>query len=102
MHVDLSLEVYPSQTEAEAGINVAGAVFRRLSEVRAGDRVEIYGRDRRAVYVVIERHILPERGQPLAVRRANARWIGRTGEPRLTRVGCCPPWSNSHRCGRWS
>lgn len=62
-----------------------------------GDRVEIYGRDRRAVYVVIERHILPERGQPLAVRRANARWIGTTAEPRLTMVRCWSPWSNSHR-----
>lgn len=67
------------------------------SEVRVGDRVEIYGRDRRAVYVVIERHILPERSQPLAVRRANARWIGTTAEPRLTLVSCWPPWSNSHR-----
>lgn len=77
---------------AESGVLlIAGAVFHRLSEVRAGDRVEIYGRDRRAVHVVIERHILPERGQPLAVRRANARWIGTTAEPRLTMVRCWPP-----------
>ncbi len=77
--------------------NIAGAVFRRLADLQIGDRIWVYTRERAFVYEVVERHILPERGQPLAVRTANARWIQDTPDERLTLVTCWPPWSNSHR-----
>ncbi len=77
--------------------NIAGAVFRRLADLKLGDRIWIYTRDRVFPYEVVELHILPERGQPLAVRQANARWIQPTPDERLTLVTCWPPWSNSHR-----
>ncbi len=77
--------------------NIAGAVFRRLADLQIGDRIWVYTRERAFVYAVVERHILPERGQPLTVRVANARWIQDTPDERLTLVTCWPPWSNSHR-----
>ena len=77
--------------------NIAGAVFRRLADVKIGDPIRIYTRDRVFLYEVTERYILPERGQPLKVRQANAQWIGPFPDERLTLVTCWPPWSNSHR-----
>ncbi|MCS7351391.1 MAG: sortase [Anaerolineae bacterium] len=77
--------------------NIMGSVFRRLADVKIGDRIWIYTRERVFLYEVTERHILLERGQPLQVRQANARWIGPFPDERLTLVTCWPPWSNSHR-----
>lgn len=77
--------------------NIAGAVFRRLGDVKIGDPIQIYTRDRVFRYEVTERHILPERGQPLQVRQANAQWIRPFPDERLTLITCWPPWSNSHR-----
>lgn len=77
--------------------NIAGAVFRRLTDVKIGDPIWIHTRDRIFRYEVTERHVLPERDQPLTVRQANARWIGPFPDERLTLVTCWPPWSNSHR-----
>jgi len=77
--------------------NIAGAVFRRLAELPLGARIRINAVGGVREYEIVERHILPERDQPLAVREANARWIQPTAEERLTLVTCWPPWSNSHR-----
>ncbi len=77
--------------------NMAGAVFRRLADLKMGDRIWIYTRDRVFIYEVVELRILLERGQPLAVRQSNAQWIQPTPDERLTLVTCWPPWSNSHR-----
>jgi len=77
--------------------NIDGSVFRRLADVKIGDRVWIYTRDRVFLYEVTERHVLLERGQPLLVRKSNARWIGTFPDERLTLTTCWPPWSNSHR-----
>lgn len=87
----------PGNTVLSGHNNIAGAVFRRLADVRIGDRIRVYTRDGVFLYEVTERHILPERGQPLAIRLANARWIGPTADERLTLVTCWPPWGNSHR-----
>jgi sortase A len=46
---------------------------------------------------VSERHILPEKGQPLSVRLKNAAWIQPTTDERLTLVTCWPYTSNTHR-----
>lgn len=77
--------------------NIAGAVFRRLADLQIGDRIWVYTREHAFVYAVVERRILLERGQPLTVRAANARWIQDTPDECLTLVTCWPPWSNSHR-----
>jgi len=87
----------PGNTVLSGHHNIAGAVFRRLAEVKIGDRIQVDTRDGRFLYVVVERHILLERGQPLAVRLANARWIQPFPDERLTLVTCWPLWDNSHR-----
>jgi hypothetical protein len=41
--------------------------------------------------------IVPEKDQPLEVRRENARWIGPSNDERLTLVTCWPRHDNTHR-----
>jgi LPXTG-site transpeptidase (sortase) family protein len=77
--------------------NIAGAVFRHLVDLPLGARIRIDAVGGAREYEIVERRILPERDQPLAVRESNARWIQATAEERLTLVTCWPPWSNSHR-----
>jgi sortase A len=73
------------------------AVFRHLVDLPLGARIRIDAVGGAREYEIVERRILPERDQPLAVRESNARWIQATAEERLTLVTCWPPWSNSHR-----
>lgn len=81
------------------GHNTAqGEVFRDLYKVEAGDRVLVGGADDQAyTYQVAEKLILPEDGQPLAVRRENARYIQPTEDERLTLVTCHPYGSLANR-----
>ncbi len=77
--------------------NMAGEVFRHLVDLKAGDVIEVYANDRVRVYEVTALHILPDRDQPLDVRRRNAAWIQPTWDERLTLVTCWPYTSNTHR-----
>lgn len=77
--------------------NIKGQVFRNLKDVRVGDALAIYAGDAAYAYVVTERMILREVGQPVAQRLANARWIGPFADERVTLVTCYPPWANTHR-----
>lgn len=77
--------------------NMAGEVFRHLVDLKAGDRIEVYSNDRGFSYQVTALHILPDRDQPIEVRRQNALWIQPTLDERLTLVTCWPYTTNTHR-----
>ncbi|MBK7781141.1 MAG: sortase [Ardenticatenia bacterium] len=77
--------------------NIAGAVFRRLAELKPGDDVFLSAAGQDWTYTVERRFIVPEEGASDARRRANARWIDSSPDERVTLVSCYPPWGNSHR-----
>ena len=87
----------PGNTVLDGHHNIAGEVFRYLVDLKAGDLIEVYAGDQLAVYEVTTRLILPDRDQPLAVRRQNAQWIQPTMDDRLTLVTCWPYTNNTHR-----
>lgn len=77
--------------------NIKGMVFRRLPEVNIGDAIQLRVGDEVFSYAVVDRFIVKEKGEPLAVRQANARWIGPFADTRLTLVSCWPFTNNTHR-----
>lgn len=77
--------------------NIRGEVFRRLVDLKPGDAIDLYAGGKVYHYAVTEKHILPDRDQPLQVRIANAQWIQPTADERLTLVTCWPYTNNTHR-----
>lgn len=77
--------------------NIKGEVFRYTINLEVGDVVTLYERGQTHDYVVTDKFIVKELGEPLEVRRANARWIGPFEDERLTLVTCWPYGGNSHR-----
>lgn len=78
--------------------NIFGEVFGHLADLEEGDLITVYDTEDTAyTYTVEAVEILPERGQPLEVRQANAEWILPTDDERLTLVTCWPHDDNSHR-----
>ncbi|HHN94164.1 MAG TPA: sortase [Anaerolineae bacterium] len=74
-----------------------GEIFRDLYKVQVGDEVIVYSGDVPYTYTVSAVQILPEAGQPLEVRMANARYILPTDDERLTLVTCHPYASMRYR-----
>lgn len=87
----------PGNTVLDGHHNIAGEVFRRLVDLRVGDKLEVYAGNNVFFYKVTTRQILKERDQPLEVRLKNAQWIQPTEDERLTLVTCWPYTTNSHR-----
>jgi sortase A len=77
--------------------NIKGEVFRDLWTLQAGDRIDLFAGERVQHYVVSEVLLLPEKGQPVAVRLAHTRYIQPTDDERLTLVTCWPYENNTHR-----
>ena len=77
--------------------NIKGEVFRYTVDLEPGDIVTLYDEDQSYDYVVVDKFILKDKGEPEAVRQANAKWIGPFDEERLTLVTCWPFTSNTHR-----
>jgi sortase A len=77
--------------------NIDGRVFENLEYLKPGDEIQLQADAETHKYVVAARTIVPEKGQPLEVRRENARWIGRSNDERLTLVTCWPRNDNTHR-----
>lgn len=79
--------------------NILGEVFRYVIDLQPGAEVLLYTEDREEPYVykVEEVLLLPEKGQPLEVRRQNASYIEPTADERLTLVTCWPYNNNTHR-----
>jgi sortase A len=77
--------------------NIEGEVFKRLVDLKPRDVIELHSGANVYRYGVTEKHILPDRDQPMQVRIANARWIEPTDDERLTLVTCWPYTNNTHR-----
>ena len=77
--------------------NIQGEVFGRLVDLKPGAVVELSARGKVYRYSVTEKHILPDRDEPMEVRIANAKWIQPTNDERLTLVTCWPYTDNTHR-----
>jgi sortase A len=87
----------PGNTAITGHHNIAGEVFRNLVKLKPGDRITVYSKAAPFDYKITARKILPERGQPEAVRRENAKWMQPTTDERLTLITCWPYTSNTHR-----
>jgi LPXTG-site transpeptidase (sortase) family protein len=96
-HSDSALLGQVGNTVLNGHHNVYGQVFRDLIQLESGDEVIVYDQERPFYYYVSEQLLLPERGEPLATRLANAAWIGAMADERLTLVTCWPFTDNSHR-----
>lgn len=77
--------------------NADGEVFRDLVRLQPGDLIRLDAGGRRYWYQVAQTMVLPEEGQPVEVRQANARWILPTDDERVTLITCWPYESNTHR-----
>jgi sortase A len=74
-----------------------GEVFRDLHLAQPGDQILVYSDSQSFSYQVAETLILPEAGQPLSVRIANARYAQPTEDERLTLITCHPYGSVRNR-----
>ena len=77
--------------------NIKGEVFRYIVDLEVGDVISVYVGNERYDYVVNDKFIVKDKGEPESVRRANAKWIGPFNEERLTLVTCWPYNNNTHR-----
>jgi sortase A len=87
----------PGNTVLDGHHNIKGEVFRRLVDLKPSDVIDLYANGAVYHYAVTEKHILPDRDQPMQVRIANAQWIQPTDDERLTLVTCWPYTNNTHR-----
>ena len=74
-----------------------GEVFRNLWHLKKGDQLSLQAGDRQIAYHVDDILLLPEVGEPLDKRIENAKFIGTTGDERLTLVTCWPYGVDDHR-----
>ena len=77
--------------------NIKGEVFRYIVDLEIGDMVNLSVGDQSYDYVVNDKFIVKDKGEPESVRRANAKWIGPFNEERLTLVTCWPYNNNTNR-----
>jgi len=77
--------------------NFAGEVFRRLSELKAGDEIYLYTLDQKFSYVVQETDIVRATGATEQDKRAHAFYLGPKTEETLTLVSCWPYSTYTHR-----
>jgi len=87
----------PGNTVLNGHNNIRGEVFRDLYQLKTGDEIDLFSSGQEFRYTVVFTAILPERGQPIEVRLANAEWIQPTQDERITLVTCWPYESNTHR-----
>jgi sortase A len=74
-----------------------GEVFRDLYRLEVGDEITLSSDEVSRTYHVSQTLILPEAGQPLGTRLANARYVLPTDDSRLTLVTCHPYGSLCNR-----
>ncbi len=84
-------------TVLEGHQDIDGRVFEHLEKLKEGDAIAVQTDLFTRNYVIAFRTIVPEKDQPLEVRRENARWIGPSNDERLTLVTCWPRNNNTHR-----
>lgn len=84
-------------TVLEGHQDIDGRVFEDLEKLKEGDAITVQTDLFTRNYAIAFRTIVPEKDQPLEVRRENARWIGPSNDERLTLVTCWPRNNNTHR-----
>ncbi len=77
--------------------NAFGKVFAHLIDLEVGDEIIMLSGPREFYYTIVNKMILPEKGESLERRLNNARWILPSIDERLTLVTCWPAASNTHR-----
>ena len=78
--------------------NIKGEIFRYIVDIEPGSTITLYDHEGRVFnYFVEDKFIVKDKGEPEAVRRENAKWIGPFNEERLTLVTCWPYNNNTHR-----
>lgn len=78
--------------------NIKGEVFRYIVDLEPGAIITLYDQEGRTFnYYVEDKFIVKDKGEPEAIRRENAKWIGPFNEERLTLVTCWPYTNNTHR-----
>lgn len=78
--------------------NIKGEVFRYIVDLNLGDVLTLTDEAGNEFnYAVADKFIVKDKGEPDAVRRANARWIGPFNDERVTLVTCWPYNNNTHR-----
>ncbi len=87
----------PGNTVINGHHNIHGEVFRYLVALEPGDVIALEAAGQRYYYLVAQTMTLAEQGQPLDMRRENARWILPTGDERVTLITCWPYSANTHR-----
>jgi LPXTG-site transpeptidase (sortase) family protein len=88
----------PGNTVLNGHHNIHGEVFGHLFDLQPGDEIILIdNQEQEFYYAVSDVEILPERGESLEVRMANAARINPTEDERVTLVTCWPHDDNSHR-----
>lgn len=77
--------------------NIAGAVFRDLWKVTAGETIYVYANHKQYTYKVDSVQLRPEVNVDAAERAQTASLIRQSDDYRLTLISCWPPNSNTHR-----
>ena len=96
-HPDSALLGMQGNTVINGHHNVHGEVFKELVNLEIGDEIVVYSNEKRFIYIISNRMIVPERYADAETRIENARWLGRSDDERLTLVTCWPESTNSHR-----
>lgn len=96
-HVGTAPLGLPGNTVLNGHNTTRGEVFRDLYLLEPGEQIILYGGEIPYVYEIQEKLILPEAGQPLEVRMANAQYIQPTTDERVTLVTCHPYNSLQYR-----
>ncbi len=88
----------PGNTVLNGHNTTRGEVFRDLHKLEPGGEILLDTEaDRTLTYIIAEKLILPEAGQPLEVRIKNASYAQPTEDERLTLVTCHPYGSLANR-----
>lgn len=87
----------PGNTVLNGHNNVYGQVFKDLASLEVGAEIEVYSAENSYAYVVTQKEVVAEFGQPLSARLENASWIQPGDEEQITLVSCWPYISNTHR-----
>jgi sortase A len=74
-----------------------GEVFKNLYKIKQGAEVDVTAGDRVVKYRVDDILLLPEIGESLEKRLENAKFIGTTGDERVTLITCWPYGVDDHR-----
>ncbi|MDT8306993.1 MAG: sortase [Anaerolineae bacterium] len=97
-HVDSAALGYRGNTVLNGHHNVHGAIFGDLISLPTGADIYLYDLDGNGYhYQVTEQELIPERDESVALRRANAHWMERKPDERITIITCWPRTDNTHR-----